>query len=172
MPATFNFSGRQNETTWASLIFVNLNKTTITDQGSFVPTDLQSSFPKYSLYKKIDRNSAGAGLGLAGVYVYANFQAALLLTVGGSLEQKSFFDLNDSMTADSSGSTSVNAFVNLGYNGKKHQLGLSLFNNAFETKIEKESLNQASQDIRIFYGYRFDGVNLGAGINWVSSLLD
>lgn len=172
LPATFNYSGWQRSSGWTPLAFVNLNRTVVSDNVSIVPTTQKSSFPNLTTYKKIDRNSLALGLGIAGSFVYKNFQASLLTTIGGSLEQKTFYDTTDGTSSDTSGSAPANLFFNLGYNGEYHQFGLSVFAGSFDTKSGTEIISQYNQDARFFYGYRFDEVNLGSFVNTISDWLD
>lgn len=172
LPAVFSYSGRQLQPNWTFLTVAQLNKSLISDGSSIIETSQQAKLPQFSQYKKIDRASASLGVGLAGALIYENFQAGLLVTVGGSLEEKRFTDINEVTTKDSTGSSAANAFMNFGYNAKKHQLGLTILISNYALKAGPETLDESTQEFRLFYGYRFSGVNLGTAVNTVSSWLD
>ncbi len=172
LPAVFNYSGRQLTSGWTALTFVQLNRSSIEDSSAIISSTQAAQFPILSPYKKFTRDSVAAGVGLAGALVYESFQIGTLVSVGGSLEEKTFTDTMDVKRKDSSGGSPVNIFLNAGYNGKKHQVGASFFFNSYNTKLGSESINDAANEVRFFYGYRFDGVNLGGFINGISAILD
>lgn len=172
LPAVFSYSGRQKSSGWGIVSLLQIDKSDLSNSASLVDPSQQANLPQFSQYKSFERNSASAGVGLAGVYVYENFQLAALLSLGGSIEEKIFTDLNGNDNHDSAGSTVSKIYLNTGYNGEKNQFGATLVVNDYNTKLGTESLDQLSLDIRIFYGYRFDGVDFGHAINTVSSWLD
>jgi hypothetical protein len=172
LPAAFSYSGRQTDSAWTVLTFAQLNKTDIDDNSSLIVPSSQVFYPEFSKYSRINRNSASLGVGLAWALVYNNFQFSALATVGGSIEEKIYTDLNGNTSSDSAGSSAANFFLNAGYNGKKNQVGLTLVTLGYSTKLGRESLDESVQDVRVFYGYRFDGVNLGSTINAISAWFD
>lgn len=169
LPALFNYSGRQTSSAWGFLVFANANRTITNDQGALIPAVQSGNFSEFADIKDIDRLSFGAGFGLAGALAYEGFQLGALLTLGNATSQVRYTktDLLSESKSDSSGTSNV--FLNLGYNGKKHQLGASLFvtSNTIEKKLER--LDQQRSEIKIFYGYRIGGVNLGSIPNGISS---
>lgn len=172
LPAVFSYSGRQLEPNWTFLTIMQLNKSLISDNSSVIEVSQQGKLPEFSQYKKIDRTSASLGVGLAGALSYQNFQLGLLVTAAGSLEEKKFTNTNDVTTRDSTGSSAANAFLNFGYNAKKHQFGMTILISNYALKVGPETLDESTQEFRLFYGYRFSGVNLGETVNTVSSWLD
>lgn len=172
LPAVFNYSGRQLSSAWTAVSFVQMSRSSIEDSSPIISSGQASLFPILSPYKKITRDSVAAGAGLAGVLVYESFQLAALVSVGGSLDEKTFTDTLDEKRKDNSGGAPVNVFLNAGYNGKKHQVGASFFFNSYSAKLGSESIVDATNEVRMFYGYRFDDVNMGGFLNGISAFLD
>lgn len=172
LPALFSYSGRQTSSAWGILSFLNANRVVTSDQGALIPAGQSANFSEFADIKDIDRLSFGAGVGLAGALVYEGFQFGALITLGGATSQVRYTKVDQVKDSASETSSTANTFFNLGYNGKKHQLGASLFVTSNTIEKNKERLNQQRSEIKVFYGYRFSGVNLGSIPNGISSWFD
>jgi hypothetical protein len=172
LPALFNYSGRQTSSAWGLLVFLNTNRVITSDQGALIPASQSSNFSEFAEIKDIDRFSFGGGVGLAGALAYGGFQMGALLTLGNASNQVRYTKTDLTTEAKSDSSSTANIFLNLGYNGKKHQVGASWFLASNTIEKNKERLDQQRSEIKIFYGYRIGGVNLGSIPNSISSWFD
>lgn len=164
-------SGRQVSSGWGAQALMIANHQVISADSAFVPSVAATSFGNIGTLKKIERTTLGLGGGLGGIAVYNSWYTAGLLAL--AFGNQSYRGEFSTLGADSGSLTGFFASVrlSLGYNGEKHVFGIQAINDGTGSQIQKGNISSSTIDSKVFYAYRWDGVDIPI-FNFISSWFD
>lgn len=163
--------GTQKQSAWGLSWLLHASQSSIEGDSELVPTSKASSFGQIATIKHIMRTSLAGGVGIGGIASWNNLYLAGLLALGLGTQNISYQDNTQVEGKDNVAGTYVSARLGLGYNGPKNVIGIQLLNDAVNTTILKGQITGTTTEFKLFYAYRFDGVNIPP-LNYISSWLD
>ncbi len=134
----------------------------------FIPVPNANTFGALADLKKITQSTLAGGMAVGGMLAYEHVYLTGFLALGlGYQKFKAQFASLGSKESDSVGAY-TSSRLGLGYNGKKHVTGAQFITDQVSTSLSGGNISGQSFELKIFYAYRFDGVDLPL----VNSLLE
>lgn len=171
MAAAFDQSGRQKKSDGSALVALSARYQEMSGDTPIVPTQFQAAYDPDSNITKAAFSILSTGLGYGHTFTFRDFYLAGQLLVGWTLEQRKYSFVDQSSKSESR--TGVNSMikVGLGYNGESNYAGIQVLSDGATYGFERAELGSTAIVLSLFYGHRFDGVNLGI-LNPISDLFD
>lgn len=163
--------GTQKESAWGLSWLLHASQSSIEGDSELVPTSKASAFGQIASIRHLMRTTLEGGIGIGGIASFNNFYLAGLLALGLGTQNISYQDNSQSEGKDNVAGTYVSARLGLGYNGPKNVIGIQLLNDAVNTTILKGQITGTTTEFKLFYAYRFEGINIPP-LNYISSWLD
>lgn len=164
--------GVQKSSAWGLSWLAHGSQSSIEGDSPLVPDSEFNNFGNLAQLKHLHRNNLAVGVGLGGILSWKNLYLAGLLALGlGS--QNITYQMNDSTLngSDNITGTYVSGRASLGFNGPRNVVGLQILSDSVTTSILKGEITGSSMEFKLFYAYRFDGVNIKT-LNYISSWFD
>lgn len=163
--------GVQKQSAWGLSWLVHASQSSIEGQTELVPPAFAAPFGQLASIKHLIRNTLAGGVGVGGIASWQNLYIAGLLALGLGHQSLYYQDNTPDVGKEATTGSYVSARIGFGYNGSKNVLGFQILNDAVNTTLLKGEITGATTEFKLFYAYRFDGVNLGP-LNYISSWLD
>lgn len=169
--AFLNQTDRHTSSGWGRFFFAGYDQYEVNSTEALLPTDLSAPLGEIGRLQTVQRKVLFAGLGLGGILSSGKWYLGGILGVGPSLKEgKAVLNGLGEEELPRSG-TFQTVRLGLGYNGELHVFGLQIIANGGETPIRNGSLFAQNTDTKVFYAYRFKGVNVPP-LNFVSDIFD
>jgi hypothetical protein len=172
LDAVFSQNNRHIASGWGYQGILSVAHQDISGNTSLIPSSASASFGKVGYLTSIQRINIAGGGSIGGILASPKgwYAAALFgLAVGYQSYATKFQTLPDDNSTQTGGF--ISARLGLGYNGTKHVFGFQFINDATNSKISDGEINSLAVDGKVFYAYRWDGVDVPL-FNWVSAWFD
>ncbi len=156
----FDQSGRPKSPGWSYFLFASAAHNDFKGESALIPSQVASDFGDMAQVQAIDANTATGGMGIGGLTNWGGLYLSGFLSFGfGYQDQKVITTSNVAETISKTG-YSGSMRVGLGYNAGNHLFTAQILGDNVAAKIKDGQLNAITLDTGIFYGYRWDGVNI------------
>ncbi|MCB0369119.1 MAG: DUF4421 family protein [Bdellovibrionales bacterium] len=165
--------GVQKESAWGLSWLLHASQSSIESDSTLIPdtSPIKSSFGSVADIKDLHRNSLAGGIGIGGILSYHNFYLASLFALGLGYQSFNYQTINSTGGSSTDTGTYASFRASLGYNGQKNIFGVQLLNDSVNTNILKGQITGVTTEAKIFYAYRFEGVDISF-LNYLSSWFD
>lgn len=163
--------GTQKESAWGLSWLLHTSQSSIEGDTTLIPSTKSAEFGQIASIKHLMRTTIAGGIGIGGIASWSNIYLAGLLALGLGSQNVSYQDDGTIEGKNSTAGTYVSTRISLGYNGLKNVFGVQILNDSVNTTILKSQITGSTTEFKLFYAYRFDGINIPP-LNYISSWLD
>lgn len=171
MGAAFDQSGRQKKSDGSALVALSARYQEMSGDTPIIPTQFQAVYDPDSNITKAAFSILATGLGYGHTFAFRDFYFAGQVLVGWTLEQRKYTYADLRSSGESRTGVTSMLKIGVGYNGESNYGGLQILSDGASYGFEKAELGATATVFSLFYGHRFDGVNLGI-LNPISDMFD
>lgn len=167
----YNQNGWQIESGGSWLASGSLQNHQFSNGSRILPATVAPSYKELATLQKGDliRASMGFGGGYNWVFAERWFLSAQVIVSYGLIYQN--FETEEAYYKEWTGALGGISSISLGYNGVRHVFSVRAFNDNSNYDLPDLKMAMAATQTSIYYGYRFDGVDIPV-LNTVSGWLD
>lgn len=163
--------GTQKDSAWGLSWLIHASQSSIEGESQLVPQNAALSFGDLASITHLHRNTLATGMGIGGIASWSDLYVAALLAVGFGYQGLTYESVSLAPGKDSITGSYASGRLGLGYNGKKNIFGIQLLTDSVTSTLLKGEITGSAIELKVFYAYRFDGVNLGF-LNYISAWFD